>query len=92
MDHSPFMITGTAGPGGENPAKGGGIHGSTNASPGGAAYYQWQNGEMRCGLVVFAFMLVDANEGDGGLVVVPGRSEEASLRQCLFHCSCHLQL
>ena len=27
---------------------------------------------MRCGLVVFAFMLVDVTEGDGGLVVVPG--------------------
>ena len=48
MDHSPFLITGTAGPDGENPAKGGGIHGSTNASPGGAAYYQWQNSSMVC--------------------------------------------
>ena len=27
---------------------------------------------MRCGLVVFAFILKDTNEGDGGLVVVPG--------------------
>lgn len=30
---------------------------------------KWQ---MRCGLVVFAFMLCDVDEGDGGLVVVPG--------------------
>lgn len=34
MDHSPFMITGTAGPDGENPAQGGGIHGATSAEPG----------------------------------------------------------
>ena len=33
---------------------------------------QYANGKMRCGLVVFAFMLCDVDEGDGGLVVVPG--------------------
>ena len=38
MDHGPFMITGTAGADGENPAKGGGIHGSTSQDPGGAAF------------------------------------------------------
>jgi hypothetical protein len=72
MDHSPFMITGTAGTNGENPAVGGGIHGGTAATPGQATYYQYANNTMRCGLVVFAFMLVDVEEGDGGLVVVPG--------------------
>eukprot|EP01051_Picozoa_sp_SAG22_P002666 SAG22_NODE_121_length_19129_cov_36.644614_14_plen_79_part_00 len=39
-----------------------------------AAYYHYNNDTMRCGLVVFAFMLVDVTEGDGGLVVVPGEA------------------
>ena len=85
------MITGTAGDESENPASGGGIHGSTAQNADGPSYCEPQdriwavlsedsatilrpdryaNGEMRCGLVVFAFMLVDTEEGDGGFCCV----------------------
>lgn len=66
MDHSPFILTSTVG------AEGLRLHGSTAYRFDGSQYYTYNNGRMRCGMVVFQYQLTDVNEGDGGLCVVPG--------------------
>lgn len=66
MDHSPFMLTSTAG------AEGLRLHGSTSHLFDGSQYYTYANGQMRCGMIVCQFQLGDVNAGDGGLCVVPG--------------------
>ena len=66
MDHSPFMLCGGKG------SEGLILHGSTNRTFGGAAYYTYANDVMRCGMIVCQFQLADVEEGDGGLCVVPG--------------------
>ncbi|MCX6046426.1 MAG: phytanoyl-CoA dioxygenase family protein [Chloroflexi bacterium] len=66
MDHSPFMLTSTAG------AEGLRLHGSTSHLFDGSQYYTYANGQMRCGMIVCQFQLGDVNTGDGGLCVIPG--------------------
>ena len=66
LDHEPFILTSDYG------SEGLLLHGATNHSFFGAAYYIYTNGKMRCGMVVLQYQLVDVNEGDGGLCVIPG--------------------
>jgi len=66
MDHSPFMLTSTAG------AEGLRLHGSTSHQFDGSQYYTYANGQIRCGMIVCQFQLGDVNSGDGGLCVIPG--------------------
>jgi len=66
MDHSPFMLTSTAG------AEGLHLHGSTSHQFDGSQYYTYANGQIRCGMIVCQFQLGDVNAGDGGLCVIPG--------------------
>ncbi len=37
-----------------------------------AHFYQFHNGQMRCGLTVAAWNLTDVNPGDGGFACIPG--------------------
>ena len=69
MDHSPFLLTSTAGFEGQ---VGGGmsVHGSTAIQHHGGSYYHYANGQMRSGMLVCAFQLTDMAEGDGGFGVV----------------------
>ena len=48
------------------------FHGSGNVNFNGSRHYVYQNGRMRCGLIVCQFYLTDVNPGDGGLTVIPG--------------------
>ena len=66
MDHSPFILTSKVGTEGLR------LHGSTARLFDGAQYYTYNNGRMRCGMVVFQYQLADVNPGDGGLCVIPG--------------------
>jgi ectoine hydroxylase-related dioxygenase (phytanoyl-CoA dioxygenase family) len=72
MDHSPFILTSTVG------AEGLRLHGSTARHFDGSQYYTYNNGRMRCGMVVFQYQLADVNEGDGGFCAIPG-SHKANL-------------
>jgi hypothetical protein len=72
LDHEPFMLTGGKGMEGLR------IHGTTNVKFNGSRFYNYTNGQLRCGLIVVQYALADANPGDGGLCVVPG-SHKANL-------------
>lgn len=48
------------------------LHGEGNLNFNGSRFYRYQNGRMRCGLIVLQYYLKDANPGDGGLCVIPG--------------------
>ena len=48
------------------------LHGHGNVDFNGSRHYVYQNGRMRCGLIVCQFYLTDVNDGDGGLCLVPG--------------------
>ncbi len=65
MDHSPFALFSHEGDEGLI------LHG-----PGhdyfGLAHYNYQNGKIRTGMVVFQFQLADVNPGDGGFCAIPG--------------------
>lgn len=65
MDHSPFMLQSTAG------AEGLILHGGGHLFDG-SQYYNYTNGQIRCGMVVFQYQLADVNEGDGGFCCIPG--------------------
>ena len=77
LDHTPFMITGTAetklakGMAEDAPGGGGG-HGFSGPFFNGECYYRYANGEMRTGMLVCQYQLTDVNEGDGGLGLIPG--------------------
>jgi ectoine hydroxylase-related dioxygenase (phytanoyl-CoA dioxygenase family) len=52
-------------------------HGSENLHAGpyasqGVFRYHWFNNKPQCGLIVFVYFLEPVDEGDGGLVLVPG--------------------
>ena len=66
LDHMPFLLTGGKG------IEGLRIHGTTNVVFNGSRFYAYQNGQLRCGLLVVQYALADANPGDGGLCVIPG--------------------
>ncbi len=66
LDHAPFILTGPKG------AEGLVLHGSSMHHFNGAQYYTYSNGQMRCGMIVLQYQLTDVNEGDGGLVCIPG--------------------
>jgi len=48
------------------------LHGSGNLTFSGSRFYAYQNGRMRCGLIVLQYSLTDVNPGDGGFCVIPG--------------------
>ena len=48
------------------------LHGHGNLDFNGSRHYVYQNGRMRCGLIVCQFYLTDVNDGDSGLCLVPG--------------------
>tara|TARA_B100000029_G_scaffold188640_1_gene186233 strand:- start:35271 stop:36131 length:861 start_codon:yes stop_codon:yes gene_type:complete len=48
------------------------LHGSGNATFNGSRYYNYHNGRMRSGLVVFQYALADVEPGAGGLCVISG--------------------
>ena len=66
LDHEVEVMTATAG------CQGLPLHGEGNLNFNGSRLYRYQNGRMRCGLIVLQYYLKDANPGDGGLCVVPG--------------------
>ena len=66
LDHGVDVLTSTIG------CQGLPLHGNSMGTFTGSTYYVYQNGQMRCGLVVCQFYLSDVNPGDGGLCVVPG--------------------
>lgn len=66
LDHEVEVLTATVG------CQGLPLHGEGNLHFNGSRFYQYQNGRMRCGLIVLQYYLKDANPGDGGLCVVPG--------------------
>ena len=41
------------------------LHGHGNLDFNGSRHYVYQNGRMRCGLIVCQFYLTDVNDGDG---------------------------
>lgn len=49
---------------------GGNLHGYPEL--GAHRYYQYRDGEVRCGLTVVTFCLAPAKQGDGGFVCIPG--------------------
>lgn len=51
-----------------------------NAHFQGGAYYSYQNGRMRNGLMVFQYQLSDVNEGDGGFCAIPGSHKSNFVR------------
>src|SRR5262249_46011819 len=57
MDHAPFMLQSTAG------AEGLILHGPGRIHFDGAQYYEYANGQIRCGMVVFQYQLADVNGG-----------------------------
>ncbi len=65
MDHAPFILCGGAG------SEGLILHGPGSEFDG-AQYYNYKNGTMRCGMVVFQYQLHDVNPGDGGFCCIPG--------------------
>lgn len=66
LDHNIEVLTAKAG------CQGLPLHGSGNLTFNGSRFYRYQNGRMRCGLIVLQYYLKDVNPGDGGLCVVPG--------------------
>ena len=72
LDHGVDVLTSTAG------AEGLRLHGSGNVTFNGSRFYAYQNGTMRCGLIVCQYYLTDVNPGGGGLCVIPG-SHKANL-------------
>ncbi len=48
------------------------LHGSGNLTFNSSRFYAYQNGRMRCGLIVFQYALTDVNPGDDGLCAIPG--------------------
>ncbi|MDA1193254.1 MAG: phytanoyl-CoA dioxygenase family protein [Candidatus Poribacteria bacterium] len=66
IDHSPFLLTSDIG------TEGLILHGSTARHFDGSQYYTYQNGQIRCGMIVMQYQLHDVNEGDGGLCCIPG--------------------
>ena len=53
--------------------KGGhGLHGNSSRIFDGAQFYNSSNGQLRTGMTVFQYQLVDINPGDGGITVIPG--------------------
>ena len=48
------------------------FHGSSGPGFDPNQYYIFRHGRMHNGLTVVAFQLTDVNEGDGGLVLIPG--------------------
>lgn len=79
MDHSPFMLTGVAGFGGDHgggmAVHGGGQRGDHGGDARGAAFYRYANGVMRSGMIVCSFQLAGIEEGDGGFGCIPGSRE-----------------
>ena len=72
LDHGVDVLNSTAG------CEGLKLHGSGNMTFNGSRFYAYQNGTMRCGLIVCQYSLTDVNHGDGGLCVIPG-SHKANL-------------
>ena len=72
LDHGVDVLSSTAG------CEGLKLHGSGNTTFNGSRFYAYQNGTMRCGLIVCQYYLTDVNPGDGGLCVIPG-SHKANL-------------
>ena len=72
LDHGVDVLNSTAG------CEGLKLHGSGNMTFNGSRFYAYQNGTMRCGLIVCQYSLTDVNPGDGGLCVIPG-SHKANL-------------
>ena len=72
----PFMITAcnSVRPNGEraDPGIGGIIHGAGGVQFHPAMHYRYANDTMRNGLTVFAYQLMDVEEGDGGFCCIPG--------------------
>ena len=66
MDHHPFLLSMDKGTEGHL------FHGSSGPGFDPNQYYIFRNGQMHNGLTVVAFQLTDVNEGDGGLVLIPG--------------------
>ena len=66
LDHGVDVLNSTAG------CEGLKLHGSGNMTFNGSRFYAYQNGTMRCGLIVCQYSLADVNSGDGGLCVIPG--------------------
>ena len=66
LDHGVDVLNSTAG------CEGLKLHGSGNMTFNGSRFYAYQNGTMRCGLIVCQYSLTDVNPGDGGLCVIPG--------------------
>ena len=77
MDHEPFLLTGTkeqsdAARTSGAPNGGMSVHGATARNFVSHAYYEHNNGQIRCGLSNVVYILADTEEGDGGLGFVPG--------------------
>ena len=66
MDHQTFLLSMKKG------AEGFIFHGSSGPDFDPNQYYIFQNGRMYNGLTVVVFQLTDVNEGNGGLIVIPG--------------------
>ena len=66
LDHGVDVLSSTAG------CEGLKLHGSDNTTFNGSRFYAYQNGTIRCGLIVCQYYLTDVNPGDGGLCVIPG--------------------
>jgi hypothetical protein len=65
MDHSPFALFSTAG------AEGLTLHDGGHHVCG-PTFYEYKNGQFRCGMIVLQFQLAPVHEGDGGLCCIPG--------------------
>ena len=66
LDHHPSLLSMDKG------AEGHLFHGSSGPGFDPNQYYIFRHGRMHNGLTVVAFQLTDVNEGDGGLVLIPG--------------------
>lgn len=66
MDHQMFLLTMDKG------SEGFIFHGSSGPGFDPNQYYIYRHGKIHCGLTVVTFQLTDVNEGDGGLIVIPG--------------------
>lgn len=66
MDHKTFLLSM------ENGTEGFIFHGSSGPGFDPNQYYIFRNGRMHNGLTVVIFQLTDVNQGDGGLIVIPG--------------------
>lgn len=66
LDHHPFLLEMHEG------AEGFIFHGSSGPGFDPNQYYIVRDGRIHCGLTVVSIQLTDVNEGDGGLIVIPG--------------------